>query len=123
LLQRLCIVLCDGYGHDLVPIGAKFGEGSHVHRLGVVEESNAAQLVFAESDIISDTTTDTARPLTQVGNLSVPVMGFDSEPIEVEATLTQDLTLQVAARSLDGNESDIRRWEYDRLRFGYVIPE
>lgn len=122
LMQRVCIVLSDGYGHDLVPAGARFGEGSHSHRLGVVEEAASAQLVFAESDVLSDTVTDTASPLRQIGNLSVPVMGFDSEPIEVEAILTQDLTLQVAARSLDGNAADVRRWEYDRLRFGYVMP-
>lgn len=123
LMQRLCVVLSDGYGHDLVPLGARFGEGVHVHRLGIIEEADAAQLVFAESDVLSDTMTDTAPVLRQIGNLSVPVMGFDSEPIEVSAILTQELTLQVAARSLDGNKEDVRRWEYDMLRFGYVMPE
>jgi molecular chaperone DnaK len=123
LISRPCLVLCDGVGHDLVPPRASFNGETFTHRLAVVEETDAAQLLFAERADDDEMATDTSPRLTQIGSLSVPVMGFDGEPFQLDAHLSRDITLEVAAKSLYGNGEDQRSWTYDRLRFSYVLPD
>ena len=121
LAQRVCLVLSDGSPHVLVRPGDHFDGRSRRYHLGIVEETDSAELVIAE-DLDDDRAAHTVRRLRQMENLAVPMQGFWDERLSLEATLTPDLTLRLEAASANGNSADRRSTELSHLRFSYALP-
>ncbi len=112
--QHIGLWLADDTNLPLVKPGDPFNDVAVSHHLGMIEDSDAAQLVYTQSDG-SNTST--------IGYQSVPMQGFVSERLEVDTTLTRDLTFVAQARSQNGNQNDAREFSYDKLRFLYDLSQ
>jgi molecular chaperone DnaK len=121
LAQHLCLVLSDGVGHVLARPGDAFDGTPRPYHLGLVEDADTAELVFAEA-LDDERSSHTSRRMRQIGNLAVPMQGFWEERLRLEATLTRDLTFRVDAQSENGNAEDRRSWEFPQLQFAYRLP-
>lgn len=124
LMQRVCLEMCDGSTFDIVKVGDEFCDRWSQHHLGMVEESDTAQLIFAEPINLDPTVIDTSPRLRRIGNISVPMQGFYRERLLVKSRLTRDLMLEIKAQSANDNEHDESHWtewNYPQLRFAYSI--
>lgn len=122
LMQRLCLVLSDGSPLHMLERGDPI-RTRRVHHLGMVEDAQSAQLIFAETIDGQEESTDLR--LRRIGSLAVPMQGFHRERLRLETELTGDLTLRVRAQSStskEGDDGQWQSWEYAQLRFAYSLP-
>ena len=115
-VQEFCMILSDGLALPLTDPGARFDGSAKTHVVGKIDDSPAAMLVFGERS-----PGQSSEPRT-VGSLSVRSQGLPGEPIEVTASLDQDLFLRVRACPLLGKPSlDTVSFEYPHTRFEYRL--
>ena len=128
LASPVVLVQSDATPMPLVGVGDAFDDAWRRHHVGIVEETDHAQLVFAvppddaAGGMIDD---DASRPARPIGYLAVPMQGFGRERLRVESRLTRDLTLEVRAQSEAGQnhlDDHWSRWDYGKLRFAYQLP-
>ena len=113
--QTIALRLADDSYMLLVQPGQAFGGEADRHLLGIVEDTTAAQLVFAQAP-----GRDFYRS-QNIGCLSVPMQGFVQERLWVLSQLTPDLTFKATAYSDTANRFDHREFEYDQLQFVYDL--
>lgn len=123
LRNRIALILSDDTHYAVLPSDATFDNTWHDHYLGLVEESHAAELVFAEVDTSTDNGIDTNPGSRRILYLTVPVQGLWHEPIHIRSRLTPDMTFEVEASTTHGKTpEDVRRTAYEHLRFIYRMP-
>ncbi|MFM9995121.1 MAG: Hsp70 family protein [Phycisphaerales bacterium] len=122
VLDRIELRLADDTALPLVHPGDDFDGQEHRHVLGIVEDSQSAELVFSRTRDL-ESSTQGGSGTENIGYLSVPMQGFHRERLDLDTTLTRDLTFRAMARSHSGNGEDAREFEYERLRFTYDLGE
>lgn len=120
VLDRIGLRLADDTTMPLVEPGDPFDGQAQRHVLGIVEDTRSAQLVFCRGRDLEDSTHGEAVT-ENIGYVSAPMQGFSRERLDLETTLTPDLTFHAKAQSHAGNDADVRCFEYERLRFTYDL--
>jgi len=116
--------LSDGTSLSLVRDGDPFDDKYRRFLLGIVEDTDHAQLIFAVPDGHGLGILGGTPEIRSVDFLSVPLQGLPFEQVRLEAKLTKDLTLAVRAQTEKAdqhNESHWTRWEYEQLLFSYGL--
>lgn len=116
--QWLGLRLADDSVLRLVQPGDAFGAPATTHHLGIVEDTDAAQLVFVEP--AARGTAGDELPCN-IGYLPVPMQGFNRERLTLKTELTPDLIFVAQAKSEAGNEQDTKEFIYEKLRFIYDL--
>ena len=116
--QWLGLRLADDSDLRLVKPGDAFGAPATLHHLGIVEDADAAQLVFVEP--VARGMSGEEQP-SSIGYLSVPMQGFNRERLTLSTELTPDLTFVARGKSEAGNERDAKEFTYEKLRFIYDL--
>lgn len=116
--QWLGLRLADDSDLRLVQPGDAFGAPATTHHLGIVEDTDAAQLVFVEP--AARGTAGDEQPC-HIGYLPVPMQGFNRERLTLRTELTPDLIFVAQAKSEAGNEQDTKEFIYEKLRFIYDL--
>lgn len=109
-IQQFCCVLDDG---SLFPLttGQRFDGKSQSIVVATTESTAHAALVFAERE-----------GNTAIGTLSIPLVGHVGEPVEIQTTLREDLTVEIVAYSRCGDRTkDERRINYANTRFRFRV--
>lgn len=123
LRNRIGLVLSDDTLYPVLQADAAFDDRWHDHYLGLVEDTDAADLVFAEAEAGQNGEIATDPEARRILYLTVPVQGLWHEPIHVRSRLTRDMTFEVEARTTHGKDpDDVRRTTYEHLRFAYRMP-
>ncbi|WP_428939245.1 Hsp70 family protein [Fontivita pretiosa] len=112
LTQDLSLELCDGSEFKLARRGDRFNDQWRRHHLGIVEESESAQIVFAEPLTADPIAIDTSPKLRRLDNISVPMQGFYRERLRLDSRLTRDLMFEVRAQSANADEHNAAHWIY-----------
>ena len=109
--------------YPVLQADAVFDDQWHDHYLGLVEDTDAAALIFAEVEASQNGEIATDSEMRRILYLTVPVQGLWHEPIHVQSRLTRDMTFEVEAKTTHGKvPDDVRRTTYEHLRFAYRIP-
>lgn len=118
--------LSDGSLLPLVRAGDRFDDAYRRYLLGVVEDTDHAQLVFAVPGGHGLGIVGGAPEIRPIDFLSVPLQGLPFEQLRLEAKLTRELTLEVRAQT---EKADPYRsehwtpWEYEQLLFSYGLAD
>jgi molecular chaperone DnaK len=106
----------------LVREGDVFDDRYRRFLLGIVEQTDHAQLIFAVPDGQGTGILGGTPEIRPVDFLSVPLQGLPFEQLRLEAKLTKELTLCVRVQTEKANEhieSQWTHWEYEQLLFSY----
>ncbi|HEY2584857.1 MAG TPA: Hsp70 family protein [Tepidisphaeraceae bacterium] len=118
--------LSDGSLLPLVRAGDRFDDTYRRYLLGVVEDTDHAQLIFAVPGGHGQGIVGSVPETRPVDFLSVPLQGLRFEQLRLEAKLTRELTLAVRAQTekADPYRSDQwTAWEFEQLLFSYGLSD
>ncbi|MGB7157398.1 MAG: Hsp70 family protein [Tepidisphaeraceae bacterium] len=116
--------LSDGTLLPLVRAGDRFDGKYRRYLLGVIEDTEHAQLVFAVPDGHGNGILGGMPQVRSVDFLSVPIQGLPFEQLRLEARLTPELTLEVRAQTEKADpyaKEHWTHWEYEQLMFSYGL--
>jgi molecular chaperone DnaK len=114
--------LSDGTPLPLVRAGDAFDDKFRRFSLGVVEDSEHAQLVFAIPEGSDPGILGGVPDTRAIDFLSVPLQGLPFERLRLDAKLTRELTLAVRVQTEKADPfigEHWTPWEYEQLLFSY----
>lgn len=116
--------LSDGAPLSLVRAGDVFDDTFRRFLLGVVEDTEHAQLIFAVPDAHDIGILGGVPETRAIDFLSVPLQGLPFERLRLEAKLTRELTLAVRAQTEKADpyiNGHWTTWEFEQLLFSYRL--
>jgi molecular chaperone DnaK len=118
--QNIGLLLSDDTYFPLVQEGDMVQHTETIITFGQIEDSPNANFVFIESPDNSPNGID--RDRRTIGYLAVPSYGFLYEPIILSFQIDRDLLFTVTAKSQNMSDKEVKRWEFDEVRFSYNLP-
>ncbi|HNB74173.1 MAG TPA: Hsp70 family protein [Acidobacteriota bacterium] len=113
--ESIGLILSDSEYHPLLPAGTTIEESCFQIQFGLVEDSTTANFVFANR------TQNSLRP-GQIGNLSLPTLGFRDEILQMDTKINEDLVFEAIITNQAMRQHQ-KTFQYDRLKWVYQLPE
>ncbi len=120
--QELGLLVCDGSYFPLLREGDAVDYLTKERHFGLVEDTNEARFVFVQPHVHNGLEGDHFGCDT-IGYLNVPTYGFSDEPICLRTNVNEDLVFQVEGCSAHRSQTSKMHWNYEKLKFRYLMPE